>query len=133
MSVMRRCVCCNKEYEYCPGCHKKDQPGWMVTFCSLPCKELFNLVSAYNTKRIGKDVVKKYAMEHGLDSSKFSEPVKKVLDDVMDVEIKSVELTEQPIKTPIMLNNMESVKNEPLRKEHRIRRSKRHAKRQFGY
>jgi hypothetical protein len=163
MSVIRRCVCCNKEYEYCPGCPKKDQPGWMVTFCSKPCKELFNIVTAYNTKRINKAAVKKYADEHNLDSKKFTGPVRKVLEEVKGVEVKkevpkpSAPIKEVPKKvvpatpapetkadsvvsveasSPIVVNhNTTAVTSvkEEERHEHRQRRAKRRKNRQFGY
>lgn len=89
MSVIRKCVCCGKEYEFCPGCPRKDQPAWMVTYCSEPCKELFNIVSAYNAKRISKADVKKFVSEHKIDTSKVTEPVEKVLNEVnADIVVK---------------------------------------------
>lgn len=90
MAVKRTCVCCGKNYEYCPGCHRKDQPAWMATFCSEPCKELFNIISAYNVKRISKDVVKNYLSEHNVDSEKYVGPVRKVIEEVMKEDVKPV-------------------------------------------
>jgi len=84
MAVKRKCVCCGKEYEYCPTCAKKDQPQWMVTFCSEPCKELFNIVSAYNMKRVGKAAVQKYVAEHPT-TGKYTEPIQKVLDEAVGI------------------------------------------------
>lgn len=141
MSVIRRCVCCNKEYEYCPGCPKKDQPGWMVTFCSEPCKELFNVVSAYNAKRIGKPVVKKYVSEHSLDANNYTGPVRKVLDEVMvaaEVPVDTSTVKAAPVmeaakvvaidETPAQTSNNGG---EPY--DHRSRRAKKRKHRQFGY
>lgn len=89
MSVKRKCVCCGKEYDYCPSCPKNDQPGWMVTFCSEPCKDLFNIISAFNSRRIGKDAVNKYMAEHNIDSNKYVGSVKEVLDSAKEVEKKA--------------------------------------------
>lgn len=78
--VMRKCICCEREYEYCPNCAKSKQPAWKVTFCSEACKDLFNIVSAYNTKRIGKSQMQAYISEHGInEASKYTEPIRKVL------------------------------------------------------
>ncbi len=82
--MLRKCVCCGKEYDYCPNCHKNNQPGWMTTFCSQPCKELFNVVSAYNVKRVDKAAVRKFINEHKIDESKYLNPIKKVLDEVRE-------------------------------------------------
>lgn len=82
MAVKRKCVCCGKEYDYCPNCAKKDQPAWMVTFCNETCKELFNVVSAYNMKRLGKEKVQAFIAEHNITDSHYSEPIEKVLREV---------------------------------------------------
>lgn len=79
MSVTRKCVCCSKQYEFCPTCAKKDQPAWMVTFCSVTCKEFFNLVSAYNSKRIDQQTVWGYIQSHGINLDNCSDPIKKIL------------------------------------------------------
>lgn len=81
MSMSRKCVCCGKEYEYCPNCAKKEHPGWMVTFCSLECKELFNIVSAYKANRISKETVQAFVAEHNITSTKFTEPIKRVIEE----------------------------------------------------
>lgn len=84
MSVMRKCVCCGKEYEFCPSCKKKDQPAWMVSFCSEACKGLFNIVSAYNAKRIGKVAAQAYIAEHKItEVTKYTGPVKKALEEIL--------------------------------------------------
>ncbi len=85
MSVLRKCVCCGKEYEYCPNCGKKSQPLWMVSFCSETCKDLFNLVSAYNINRVGKVAVQTFVTEHNITGTDYSEPIRKVL---AQIEIK---------------------------------------------
>ena len=54
----------------------------MVTFCCEGCKDLFNIVSAYNAKRIGKAAVQSYVADHAINNKKFTGPVKKVLDEV---------------------------------------------------
>lgn len=83
MAVMRKCACCGYQYEYCPSCTKSAQPAWMASFCSKECKDLFNTISAYNMKRIGKPALQAFIAEHGItDVSKYSEPIKKVLEEV---------------------------------------------------
>ena len=90
MSVRRKCICCGREYEYCPTCNKADQPVWKVTFCTERCKDLFNIVSAYNTKRIGKPDLQSFLMEHGItEPSKYNAPIRKVLEEVSFPSIRS--------------------------------------------
>ena len=101
MSVMRKCVCCDKEYEFCPSCKKKDQPAWMVSFCSEPCKGLFNIISAYNSKRVGKGAVQAYIAEQKItDFTKYTPSIKRALEEVVTVAIAPrVELPKvEPVK-----------------------------------
>lgn len=81
MAVQRQCVCCGKEYEYCPNCAKVKQPQWKVTFCSESCKDLFNMVSAYNTHRISKAQMQSYIAEHGISGKKYTPSVMKVINE----------------------------------------------------
>ena len=97
--MIRKCVCCGKEYDYCPSCHKKDQPGWMTTFCSEPCKELFNIVAAYNVKRVDKSAVRRYVAEHKIDETKYLGAIKKVLEEVK--EEPSLHSVTQPVARSI--------------------------------
>ena len=81
MAVIRKCVCCGREYEFCPNCSKANEPAWKVSFCSETCKELFNVVSAYNAKRIDRAAVNDFIAAHGItDTTKYSEPIRKVLE-----------------------------------------------------
>lgn len=130
MSVKRKCVCCGKEYDYCPSCPKKDQPGWMVTFCSESCKELFNIVSAYNVKRISKEAVIKYMSEHNLEVDKYVDSVKKVLNEVSGTkEIEKVtEVNKKGLRTVNAETKSEGKQSETTasvsKYEYRPRRSK---------
>lgn len=83
MAVKRKCVCCGKEYSFCPNCAKANQPQWMVTFCSEGCKDLFHVISGYNMKRLGKADVQAFIAEHNITGTKYTEPIRKVIDEVV--------------------------------------------------
>lgn len=80
MAIKRKCVCCGKEYEYCPNCHKQMKPLWMTTFDCELCKEVFNIVSAYNVGMINKDKLKGFVKANGIDPSNYVESIRKVLE-----------------------------------------------------
>lgn len=136
MSVKRKCVCCGKEYDYCPSCPKKDQPGWMVTFCSESCKELLNIVSAYNVKRVSKEAVIKYMSEHNLEVDKYVDSVKRVLNEVSGTkEIEKVtEVNKKVLRTVNTETKSEGKQSETSasvsKYEYRPRRSKKRRNRQ---
>ena len=115
MAVIRNCVCCGKSYEYCPGCHRKDQPAWMATFCSEPCKELFNIVSAYNVKRISKPVVKDYVLKHNINLSKYVGSVRRALDEVMKVEETALPKPEVKPEPIVEKKEEKKVSSSPVR------------------
>lgn len=65
MAKERKCLTCQKVYNYCPNCGQySSYPTWMVEFDTESCKELFNAISGYNMGIIDangvKDVVRKY-------------------------------------------------------------------------
>ena len=101
MAVLRKCVCCGKEYEYCPNCSKSNKPAWMVTFCSERCKDLFNIVSAYNMKLIGKAKVQAFVTEHSIDDfSHFNNSIRKVLEEACRGEVSQIAVVPSPIPVP---------------------------------
>lgn len=129
MAVIRRCVCCEKEYEYCPNCAKSNQPSWMVTFCCEECKDLFNLVSAYNVKRIGSDAVLDYIKMHHTAGKKYASSVQKVFDEVSSKKSLSHEIEE-----PVILKKEDAPLDEPRPErdyEHHSRRNKKRRYRQY--
>lgn len=133
MSVMRKCVCCGKEYEFCPNCGKKSQPLWMVSFCSETCKDLFNLVSAYNIGRVGKVAVQTFVTEHNITGTDYSEPIRKVL---AQVEVKAVAPKKEMPKVEPKEPEKEVATTEAQPDSGAFARSRRAKKRrhkQFGY
>lgn len=92
MASKRKCVCCGKTYEYCPNCEKKNNEPWMVTFDTRLCKDLFNEVSLYNVKRIGKKHVQDFVKSNGItDFSIYEEPIRKVLQETREVPLAKKE------------------------------------------
>lgn len=53
---LRTCICCGKEYEYCPRCGKYDQyPRWMTNFHDANCREIFQTTIEYMSHNITDD------------------------------------------------------------------------------
>ena len=130
MAVKRKCVCCGKEYDFCPNCAKSNQPQWMASFCSEPCKGLFKVVSAYNMKQVGKSAVQRYISEHNI-TGKYTAPIEKVLNEVRSIRdaLDGNQKVDQPTLetkkalvagTVIPMHNMESQSR--LRHKRRKRR-----------
>ena len=77
--IFRKCICCGKQYEYCNHCGKNQEP-WKNLYDSRECKEIMNIVSAYNVGRVDaekvKEVLDKY---HVTDYANYTEDVSKTL------------------------------------------------------
>jgi endogenous inhibitor of DNA gyrase (YacG/DUF329 family) len=69
---MRKCCVDFQEYTYCPRCGK-DNPyeTWRFSFCSKNCKDIYNVLSAYNDGRITADEAK--TQLNGLDLSRIND------------------------------------------------------------
>lgn len=53
MSKIRQCICCGQTYSYCPNC--SHDPAWKLLYDTEQCREVSNIVSAYNMRTISKD------------------------------------------------------------------------------
>lgn len=54
---------------------------WMSAFDNETCKDLFNLVSAYNMGMTDKNKIREYIKSHGLNPDDYTETVRKVIED----------------------------------------------------
>lgn len=98
MAYERQCICCGKTYQYCPHCGSfSNRPKWMFNYDTESCNELFNIISAYNMKVVGKDevlaVVKKYNIT---DFAKYKPSIKKVLAELCSAPAQVEKTVEQP-------------------------------------
>ncbi len=78
--VKRTCLCCGKEFDYCPTCEKYKGTPMSAGFDCEECKEIFNIVSGHNIGVVTLDDVKavldKYNIE---DVSVYKGVVKEIL------------------------------------------------------
>ena len=81
----RSCKVCGDQYYYCPSCVPLDAPDrYKMVFCSLNCKDIFDVVSNYAFKKTDKLTAKSILSE--LDLSKrnqFSEKISEDIDEIM--------------------------------------------------
>lgn len=115
MAYERQCICCGKTYQYCPHCGSfSNHPKWMFNYDQESCMELFNVVSAYNMKVVGKEdvvaVVKKYNIT---DFSKYKDSIKKLLTELCVPEKK----LEPVVDTP-------SAENKPVEEQKKNKKNK---------
>ena len=102
MSVLRKCVTCGKEYEFCMGSSYDVNKAWKNTFDSVDCRDIFNICSDYSGEIISaaeaKDKLNKLTIPSNLTNSvrKFvdkinAEATKSVPKPAPKVEVKPVE------------------------------------------
>ena len=88
MSEIRECLICGNKYKYCPHCNH--DPSWKMIYDTEWCKQIGNVVSAYNMKMINKD--KASSMLNGIaikDFSNYKKEIAEVLQEIMTVsEVK---------------------------------------------
>lgn len=86
----RNCYTCLKEYQYCPNCAiDYNKPRWMFSFCCEECKDVYQIISGYNTKDSGitqknvQDVLKKYNVK---DITKYTDDIQNELKKIISVK-----------------------------------------------
>ena len=114
MASTRKCLCCQRTYEYCPSCGNSNQP-WKFNFDTEDCKEIFNVVSGYNMGIMGLDkieeVIKKYNIT---DFSKYKEDVRNLLNSKIGKAGKTIrakEVIDEVVETPEVPEVSEVVEN----------------------
>ena len=116
----RICKCCGKQYEYCPHCGKHSDELWRNITDTEECREVLNIVSAYNMKLANKDQVKKVLDKFGVtDYGKYKDSISSVLNELFgkkqeDVQKKAAVVVESVAPTPVAeVEEERSIKAEP--------------------
>lgn len=104
---LRTCICCGKEYEYCPRCGKYDQyPRWMTNFHDANCREIFQTTIEYMSHNITDDQARTRLDKCDLSNKvTFDSTVQRMIDtlyppkvEIMPKpEVTESEETEQPL------------------------------------
>lgn len=136
MSEKRKCLCCGKEYDYCPNCGKSSTP-WKVNYDTEACKEIFNAVSAYNMKKVGEDYIKEILNKYSItDFYAYKKDIKELLSKLFNGKSQNIEIEnnevqdivpEEPVveETPVKLEETEIPEtvehnNSPRRRRNRF-------------
>lgn len=89
MKKNRKCICCSKQYSYCPNCGGTDRlkPYWYSEFCSEECKGVWDIATRYNMQLISKQEAKTVLSKYDLvDISKYVACVQRDLENIYKEE-----------------------------------------------
>ena len=97
MAKERKCLCCGKTYEYCPNCGKASSP-WKIDFDTEECRDIFNIISAYNMG-IAKEknvlaIIEKYSVT---DFMKYKDSINAKLQEMFSKNNRNVKNVEIPV------------------------------------
>lgn len=84
---VRICPTCGREYKYCPRCQEdRDKPTWMFAWDTYECRQVFNLLSNYNSNAISREEVVKELKKVVTNTIVFEESIQKQLDVLLKEE-----------------------------------------------
>ena len=93
----RVCYSCGTKYEYCPSCASDYlKPKWMFCFCCEECRDIFGVLSNYNTvgSEVTKDDVKELLKKYNIkDFNKFNNDIQNQLKEIVNVNKKATKKT----------------------------------------
>lgn len=91
MSKKRECYLCGAKYHYCPTCsNDKLKPAWMAEFHSESCKNIFDICTRFNLKRLTKAEAQDALKECDLSNKeKFKDYVQRDLENIFAAEPKA--------------------------------------------
>lgn len=95
----RQCICCEKEYVYCPNCSDfAHMPSWMTIYHDNNCKEICDAIKSYGFNYITKEQAKDLLDKCDLTNKKmFKQSIQNKIDEIYtetnrnvmeDIEIK---------------------------------------------
>nr|DAN73446.1 MAG TPA: DNA gyrase inhibitor [Caudoviricetes sp.] len=118
---LRTCSVCRKTYKYCLKCREYESlPTWMFAFCSENCKDIYNITSDYEDKRVTADEAKKQLDKLDLSRiSNFGTSYQNTINDInkksTSVKIaKSIKKDEQP-KNDVENNYFKKAKTQKVK------------------
>ena len=93
----RICYSCGTKYEYCPSCAIDfSKPKWMFCFCCEECKDVFEVLSNYNTAgaEVTKDDVKQVLKKHNVENfDKYNDDIQNQLKEIVNTNKKATKKT----------------------------------------
>ena len=95
MKKIRKCYTCGAEYDYCPSCARSaGEPRWKLLFDKEECRDVFDVLSAYNMNLISDAEVKEVLDAHGVKSyDGYKASIKKQLQKIAPISgHKSVDI-----------------------------------------
>lgn len=111
MSKYRQCLCCSTFYEYCGHCNNSSKyPTWMSEFDNVVCKNVFNIISAYNMGLKSKDDVKRVLDDNNVtDFTIFKESIRNKLNELFPVVEQTKSEDEISISTDKVIPDEEPI------------------------
>lgn len=83
MSKIRECCVCGSSYTFCPNCDR--DPSWKTIYDTEVCREIGNVVSAYNMKIMNKQKAKDALAGLNIKNpSSYKENIAQVLTEIID-------------------------------------------------
>nr|DAZ03670.1 MAG TPA: DNA gyrase subunit A [Caudoviricetes sp.] len=123
---LRTCSVCRKTYKYCLKCREYEYlPTWMFAFCSENCKDIYNITSDYEDKRVTADEAKKQLDKLDLSRiSNFGTSYQNTINDInkksTSVKIaKSIKKDEQP-KNGVENNYFKKAKTQKVKSDNDV-------------
>lgn len=99
----KKCLVCGTVYSYCSSCAEYSNfPTWMTNFHSDNCRKIFNIVSGYNAGSLPKEDASKKINDCDLtDKSKYSEAIRKVINELNNLKNETVGNISKEIKKTV--------------------------------
>lgn len=116
----KECITCGKIYTFCNGCSQFDHlPRWMNLYHNENCMNIFEISTDYAGKYITKETAKdKYDTCDLSYKDNLRPNIIKIINEVYDVEVNKVELTESAIEDSSIELAMEQSEKTENKKVH---------------
>ena len=121
MTTNRQCICCGKEYYFCPVCNSsKRNTGYSMNYDSEECKEVMMHLNGYTMKMCTRERLKEILDTYNItDFSKYKDSIRKQLEEIFPktdkkeeaIMVSNATLPVEEIKTEVKEIVTEEVTN----------------------
>ena len=82
----KTCIVCGKKYSYCNGCNI-NEPSWKNIYCCSNCREIYHVVSEYNSQQISlKEASKRLSLCDLSEIDNFGKDYKRLIFEIQAYE-----------------------------------------------
>lgn len=112
MKGKRTCIVCGKQYEYCMGCRRPNQPSWLNIYHDKNCKDIWDAITTDYDQRGAVHAANKLSDLDLSDMDNFrvdvKEKIEKIFSEAFGDDVNHIEPEEEANEEVVFDNDFDN-------------------------